>query len=79
VKASERATIKQTSSERVLQIQQVLKESECEFQQVHMAKSIQWLKILNNLILSTNEGMVQISKATLAYIQVHIQHAHEMI
>jgi len=45
--------INQTSSERVLKIQQVLKESECEFQQVHMAKSIQLLNILDNLILST--------------------------
>lgn len=44
-----------------------------------MAKSIQLLKILNNLILSSTEDMVQINKSTLADIQVHIQHAHETI
>ena len=44
-----------------------------------MATSIQLLNILNNLILSTAEDMVQIHKTTLANIQVHIQHAHEII
>lgn len=65
------------SSERFLKIQQVLKTSEHDFQQVHMAKSIQLLNILNNLILSTVEDMVPIGKETLADISINLQQAHE--
>lgn len=35
--------------------------------------------ILNNLILSIAEDMVQIKKSTLIDIQVHLQHVHDMI
>jgi len=44
-----------------------------------MAKSIHLLNILNNLILSTAEDMVQISKATLVDISMNLQQAHETI
>ena len=37
------------------------------------------LNIINNLILSTAEDMVQISKATLADISMNLQQAHETI
>ena len=60
-------------------MQQVLKASEREFQQVHMAKSIQLLNILNNLILWTAKDMVQISIATLVDISMNLQQAHETI
>ena len=44
-----------------------------------MVTHIQLSQILNNLILSSASNMVNISKTTLADIQVHLQHAHEMI
>lgn len=44
-----------------------------------MATHIQLSQILNNLILSSVGDMVNISKTTLVDIQVHLQHAHEMI
>lgn len=40
---------------------------------------IQLSQILNNLILPSAGDMVNINKTTLADIQVHLQHAHEMI
>ncbi|MCY6524758.1 hypothetical protein, partial [Actinobacillus pleuropneumoniae] len=40
---------------------------------------IQLSQILNNLILSSADDMVNISKTTLVDIQVHLQHAHERI
>ena len=43
-----------------------------------MATHIQLSQILHNLMLSSADDMVQIKKNTLADIQVHIQHAHEM-
>jgi len=47
--------------------------------QGNMVKHIQLSQILHNLMLSLANDMVQISKTTLTDIQVHIQHAHEMI
>ena len=47
--------------------------------QGNMATHIQLSQIINNLKLSSTGDMVYISKTTLADIQVHIQHAHEMI
>jgi len=44
-----------------------------------MATHIPLSQILNNLILSVAGDMVNISKTTLVDIQVHLQHAHEMI
>lgn len=44
-----------------------------------MGKSIQLLKLLNNLILSTAEEMVQIRKSTLVDISMNLQLAHETI
>ena len=44
-----------------------------------MVTHIQLSQIINNLILSSVGNMVNISKTTLADIQVHLQHAHEMI
>jgi len=44
-----------------------------------MATHIQLLQILNNLILSSVGDMVNINKTTIDNIQVHLQHAHEMI
>ena len=44
-----------------------------------MATHIQLSQILNNLILSSVGDMVNINKTTVVDIQVHLQHAHEMI
>ncbi len=44
-----------------------------------MVTHIQLSQILNNLILSSTGDIVKINKTTRADIQVHIQHAHEMI
>lgn len=44
-----------------------------------MATRIRLSQILTNLILSLVEVMVQINKATLSDIQVHIKYAHETI
>ena len=44
-----------------------------------MMTQIQLSQILNNLILPSAGDMVNISQTTLANIQVHLQHAHEVI
>jgi len=44
-----------------------------------MVTHIQLSQVLNNLILLSTGDMVNISKTTLVDIQVHLQHAHEMI
>lgn len=45
----------------------------------NMATHIQLSQILNKLILSLASDMVNINKKTIVDIQVHLQHAHEMI
>ena len=44
-----------------------------------MAQHIQLLKILHNLILSSDEDMVQINKETLADLSRHLQQTNETI
>ena len=44
-----------------------------------MAKHIQLLQVIHDLILSSAEDMVQISKETLVDISRHLQQTNEMI
>lgn len=44
-----------------------------------MVTHIQLSQIIHNLMLSSTDDKVNISETTLFYIQVHLQHAHEMI
>lgn len=55
------------------------REPKFKVSKLNMETHIQLSQILNNLILSSMGDMVNISKTTLADIQAHHQHTHEMI
>ena len=72
------------SSEPVIQVKQfkvrhLQQESLISSVQVQMEQHIQLLNILHNLIISSDEDMVQVSKETLADLSRHLQQTNETI
>lgn len=48
-------------------------------ERVHMDKRIQLLGVLNNMIISIVEDTMQIRKASLVDIKMHLHQTHEIV